>query len=160
MAVSLAATQSQLLVITDPFLVNLKRKPVDPLVGSAQVEHTPQVDGHAWSTPLIAQRLVVSFLATQVQNLAILVPLDVKSFNLSVLSTHVVGAATGAATGDPVGDAVTVTGDVVGPKGAADGDGDGLMELVGPLVGASLGTALGSKLGKSLGLTLGVSLGT
>jgi hypothetical protein len=149
----------------------LKRKPVDPLVGSAQVEHTPQVDGHAWSTPLIAQRLVVSFLSTQVQNLAILVPLDVKSFNLSVLSTHVVGAATGAATGDPVGDAVTVTGDpvgdavtvtgdVVGPKGAADGDGDGLMELVGTLVGASLGTALGSKLGKSLGLTLGVSLGT
>ena len=106
MAVSLAATQSQLLVITDPFLVNLKRKPVDPLVGSAQVEHTPQVDGHAWSTPLNAQRVAVSWFATQVQDLIKRVPLAPSIISLSVLSTHVVGVATGATTGDPVGDAV------------------------------------------------------
>ena len=69
-------------------------------------QHTPQVDGHSWSTPLNAQRVAVSWFATQVQDLTKRVPLAPSIINLSVLSTHVVGAAAGATTGDPVGDAV------------------------------------------------------
>ena len=138
------ATHAQLLAISSPSLVNLKRT-----VGSAQVEHTPQVVGHAWSTPLNAQRRKVSLFATQEQDLFITDPSASTILSLSALSTH---GVTGDPVGDTVGDPVTgiigaadgdAVGDAVGTKGAADGDGDGLMELVGGLDGAALSTKLG-----------------
>jgi hypothetical protein len=180
--VSLAATHTQLLKIILPSLTNLNLRPVGPDTGSTHEAQLPHVLGHAAETPTREQRLLVSLLATQLQDLVSLVPSALKVRILKGVSTQVavddevglavglavgVVAATGdavgvvAATGDAVGLAVGLAvGDVVGPIGDADGDGEGLIEFVGELVGASLGTTLGAKLGVLLGFTLGESLGT
>jgi hypothetical protein len=102
--------------------------------GSAQVTQVPQVTGHAADTPVNAQRLVVSFSATQVQYLEMLLP-SFLIFNRNAESTHATvggGVVNGAVVG--------WLGAAVGPIGAADGVGEGLIDAVGTEVGASLGT--------------------
>jgi hypothetical protein len=152
--VSFLSTQTQPLLIKLPSFVNLN------LIGvSTHEAHVPQVSGHAVDTPGRAQRLTVSFLATQIQYLLIMLPsllmLSLTGVSVQVVEVEeivgdAVGEAVGAAVGPPpVGVPVGVpvgllvgelVGRGVGPVGAADGLGEGLIEFVGELVGASLGT--------------------
>jgi len=150
-------TKSQDLTISFPLKGNLN---LSALSESAQVEHVPQVTGHASETPVRPQRLVVSLFATQVQYLEMVSDEPITGiFSLSPESTHFI-------VGDAVGEAVTgvPVGLDVGCVGVADGLGEGLIDVVGEEVGLSLGTSLGSKLGMSLGdadgASEGVSLGS
>jgi len=96
------------------------------------VVQVPQVIGQAADTPVRAQRLVVSLVATQLQYLEMVFP-SFTIFSLSGVSTHgKVAAAVGAGVGAPVGAGVGVP---VGAIGAAEGLGDGLMDSVGLPVG-------------------------